>query len=65
MRQVLSATCVNGYRNTNNAVGGFAFDTTRYANGLHTIYWVVTDSAGNQEGIGSRFFTISNPCTGT
>ena len=31
-----------------------------YADGLHTISWVVTDSAGITEGIGSRFFIIDN-----
>jgi hypothetical protein len=49
-----------GYRNTDNAVGAFALDTTVYADGLHTISWVVTDSAGSTEGIGSRYFTIDN-----
>ena len=29
-------------------------------NGLHTIAWSVTDSAGRIEGIGSRFFTVVN-----
>jgi hypothetical protein len=36
-------------------------DTTKLANGLHTISWLVTDSAGVSEGIGSRFFTVNNP----
>ena len=49
-----------GYANSNNAVGNYILDTTRLANGLHTISWVVTDSAGNTEGIGSRFFTVQN-----
>ena len=49
-----------GYANTDNAVGAFVFDTTAYADGLHTISWVVTDSAGMTEGIGSRFFIIDN-----
>jgi hypothetical protein len=52
-----------GY-NTNNAVGGYAFDTTAYSNGVHTIAWVVIDSGGNSAGVGSRYFTIANPCTG-
>jgi len=54
-----------GYRNTSNAVGAFVFDTTKYANGLHSIYWLVTDSAGNSDGVGSRYFTVANPCSGT
>ena len=47
---------------TTHAVGGYVFDTTQYANGLHSIFWIVTDSNGQQDGVGSRFFTISNPC---
>lgn len=50
-----------GYANTNGAIGYFVIDTTQYANGLHTLAWVVRDNAGNAAGIGSRFFTISNP----
>lgn len=49
-----------GYANTNNAVAAFMLDTTAYADGLHTIVWVVTDSAGKTEGIGSRYFVIDN-----
>ena len=52
-----------GYANTDHAVGAFVFDTTTYADGIHTIAWVVTDSAGATEGIGSRFFTIDNGST--
>jgi hypothetical protein len=53
-----------GYPNTsggNGAIGFFRIDTTAYANGVHTIAWVVTDSAGHASGIGSRYFTIANP----
>ena len=53
-------TLFPGYNNTNNAVGGFALNTTAYADGLHTIAWVVTDDAGETKGIGSRYFTIDN-----
>jgi len=49
-----------GYVNTDHAVTAFMLDTTAYADGLHTIAWVVTDSGGVTEGIGSRFFTIDN-----
>ena len=48
------------YCNSNGAAGYFYLDTTAYANGVHTIQWVVTDSAGNTDGIGSRYFTIQN-----
>jgi len=50
-----------GYANSNGAVGYFYLDTTAYENGVHTIQWTVTDSAGNTDGIGSRYFTIRNP----
>jgi hypothetical protein len=46
--------------NTGGAVGFRALDTTALANGSHTIAWVVTDNQGAAEGIGSRFFTVSN-----
>jgi hypothetical protein len=52
-----------GYQNTagaNGAVGVRVIDTTTLANGLHTISWTVTDNQGITEGIGSRFFTVSN-----
>ena len=49
-----------GLNNTNGAVGFRILDTTLMANGLHTISWAVTDNAGAIEGIGSRFFTVSN-----
>jgi Tol biopolymer transport system component len=49
-----------GLNNTNSAVGFRILDTTAMTNGLHTISWTVTDDAGATEGIGSRFFTVSN-----
>jgi hypothetical protein len=49
-----------GYANTNGAIGYFVIDTTTLANGLHTIAWSVTDSAGHGAGIGSRFFRVRN-----
>jgi hypothetical protein len=39
---------------------GLFIDTTAYADGVHTISWVVTDSNGNADGVGSRFFKIAN-----
>lgn len=47
------------YANKDGAVGYFYLNTTSYDEGLHTIQWTVTDSAGNQDGIGSRYFTIT------
>jgi hypothetical protein len=49
-----------GYANSNGAGWYLDFDTTSYANGVHTIYLTATDDAGNTDGIGSRFFTIQN-----
>jgi hypothetical protein len=49
-----------GYNNTDGSWGYFDFDTTAYANGVHTIQWTVQDNAGNTDGIGSRYFNIAN-----
>ncbi len=54
------ASLFPGYVNSNGAVGYFYLNTTGYANGVHTIQWTATDSAGNTDGIGSRYFTIQN-----
>jgi hypothetical protein len=53
-----------GLANSNGAVGAFHLDTTLLSNGLHTISWVVTDSAGASEGIGSRYFVVQNDGAG-
>jgi hypothetical protein len=49
-----------GLANSAGAIGVFMLDTTTLANGLHTISWGVTDSAGHSQGIGSRFFRVRN-----
>jgi hypothetical protein len=54
------ATIFPGYANSDGAVGYFSLDTTAYTNGVHTISWIATDSGGNADGIGSRYFTIQN-----
>ncbi len=54
------ATLFPGYANSNNAIGYFYLDTTPYPNGVHTIQWTAQDSAGNSDGIGSRYFTVRN-----
>jgi hypothetical protein len=54
------ATLFPGYNNTNGAVGYFYLDTTKLANGMHSIAWSVTDNLGRIEGIGSRLFWVSN-----
>ncbi len=54
------ASLFPGYANSGGAAGFFLFDTTAYANGIHTISWVAVDDAGNRDGIGSRYFSIAN-----
>jgi len=57
-----------GLKNTSGAVGYFELDTTKYENGVHTINWVAENDGGFAEGIGARYFTISNTwtcCTGS
>ena len=54
------ATFFPNRNNSNGAVGFKIIDTTVLENGVHTISWVVTDDHGVSEGIGSRFFTVSN-----
>jgi hypothetical protein len=49
--------------NTTGAGRSLVVDTTRYADGLHTIGFLVTDSAGASDGVGGRFFRIDNSAT--
>jgi hypothetical protein len=49
-----------GYANSSGAVGYFYLDTTAYPDGVHTIQWTATDTGGNTDGIGSRYFMIRN-----
>lgn len=49
-----------GLANSNGAAGYFFIDTTAYANGVHTIQWTARDTGNDTDGIGSRYFTISN-----
>lgn len=49
-----------GYANSEGAMALHDFDTDVFATGLHTIQWIVTDNAGNTDGIGSRYFTLQN-----
>lgn len=48
------------YPGITHALGVYTFDTSAYANGVHTIAWVVTASNGQADGIGSRYFNIVN-----
>jgi YVTN family beta-propeller protein len=54
------AAAFPGYSNGAGAGGAYYIDTTTLSNGAHTIGWLVTDNCGRAEGIGSRFFTVSN-----
>jgi len=54
------ATLFPGLCNSNGAIGYFYIDTTQLTNGVHTISWVAYDNAGHNDGLGSRFFTVSN-----
>jgi hypothetical protein len=45
---------------TGAAGRGLVIDTRAYADGVHTIAWIVSDSQGHTDGIGSRFFRIAN-----
>jgi hypothetical protein len=59
------ASLFPGYANSLGAIGYYVLDTKKYRDGLHTICWIVQDSAGNTEGIGSRYFTIRNSSSDT
>jgi uncharacterized repeat protein (TIGR01451 family) len=59
------ASLFPGRANSNGAVGYFVLDTTMMSNGVHTIQWVVFDSAGHGDGIGSRFFNVLNSGAGS
>jgi hypothetical protein len=55
------------YRNLDqgrSVIGSYDIDLATLANGMHTIAWGVTDSAGRPEGIGSRFFIVLNAAAG-
>jgi len=54
------ATFFPGLANSGGAVGFFYIDTTKLANGVHTISWAVYDNLGHGDGIGSRYFTVQN-----
>ncbi len=54
------STAFPNLQNSSGPVGYFRIDTTKLSNGVHTISWVVEDSAGNASGLGSRFFTVQN-----
>jgi hypothetical protein len=55
-----NATLFRNLDANRGAIGAFTINTATLTNGLHTIAWSVTDSAGRTEGIGSRFFNVLN-----
>ncbi|HEX2694742.1 MAG TPA: hypothetical protein VHP61_03240, partial [Acidobacteriota bacterium] len=51
-------------RNKGGAGGTYVFDTTKYANGPHTIKWVASDNAGAVGNTGTSFFSVLNTPSG-
>jgi hypothetical protein len=49
-----------GYANSDAAHAYFDFDSTLYLSGVHSIFWIAEDNAGNADGIGSRYFIVQN-----
>jgi hypothetical protein len=58
------ASLFPGYMNSGGAVGIYYLDTSKLANGVHTISWNVFDNAGHGNGIGSRYFNVFNGASG-
>lgn len=54
------ASLFPNYLNSQGAFGYLDLNPANYENGVHTIEWVVSDNAGNRDGIGSRYFIIDN-----
>jgi len=59
------ASLFPGYANSNGAVGVYTLNTELLADGVHTIAWSVQDSNGDVDGIGSRYFTVTNLAGGS
>lgn len=54
------ATAFPGLCNSGGAIGYYRIDTTKLANGVHTIGWIVYDNQGRGDGVGSRFINVQN-----
>jgi hypothetical protein len=54
------AAAFTGFSNSAAAGGHSIIDWTALANGVHTIGWVVWDDCNRADGVGSRFFNVSN-----
>ncbi len=48
------------FANSPNCGTAYFLDTTTLTNGVHQIGYLLTDSCGHQEGVGSRFFSVLN-----
>lgn len=53
-----------GYANSSGAGAYFDINPEQYSVGVHRLYWIATDNAGNSDGIGSRYFSIAHTGTG-
>ena len=49
-----------GFSNSAAAGGHFIFDWSTLTNGAHTIGWLITDDCNRADGVGSRFFNVTN-----
>jgi hypothetical protein len=49
-----------GFSNAAAAGGHYIFDWSTLTTGAHTIGWLVTDDCNRADGIGSRFFSVTN-----
>jgi hypothetical protein len=54
------AAAFPGFTNSAAAGGHFLFDWSTLTNGPHTIGWLITDDCGRADGVGSRFFNVTN-----
>jgi len=63
-RADLTALFPSGYANLTSTLAVYNLDTTTLTNGVHTIFWSVSATNGQSDGIGSRFFTVSNGAQG-
>jgi len=51
-------------KNKSGPGGTYTVDTTKYADGLHTIKWVASDSAGSVGNTGTSYFRVLNAVPG-
>ena len=49
-----------GFSNSDAAGGHYIIDWSTLTNGVHTISWVITDDCNRADGVGSRFFNVTN-----